>query len=138
MTALFQVRDGLKAALETIDGLNVVDYVPDNVVSYPTAIIYPPTFTDYGDAISDGGSITVTFLVIVLAPSAIDRQQLDLYDLLDKTGPTSIFQAVMADRTLGGLAVDCWVVNAADPLDRGRIAETFVYQRAITIQAIVS
>lgn len=138
MTTLFQVRDGLEAQLETIPGLNVQDYVPDAVLSYPTAFIYPPTFADYGDAISDGGSITVNFVVMLLVPAGIDRQQLDLYDLLDKTGPTSVYAAVMADRTLGGLNVDCRVVNAIDPLDRGKMADTTVYQRAINIQVIVS
>jgi hypothetical protein len=44
----------------------------------------------------------------------------------------------MTDRTLGGLNVDCRVVDAVDPLDRGVMASSQVYQRAVTVQAIVN
>lgn len=137
MTSLAQVRDGIEARLETITGLNVTDYVPDDVASFPAAFISPPVNADYSDDFGDG-SFTVTFVVMLLVPATHDRQQLGLYDLLDRTGPSSIYAAIMADRKLGGLNVDCRVVDAADPLDRGQMASTQIYQRAITIQAIVS
>jgi hypothetical protein len=137
VTTLAAVRDGLKTRLKTIPGLNVTEYVPDDVPALPAAFIYPPTNADYRDDLGTG-SFTVTIVVMLLAPAVIDRQQLSLYDLLDRTGPKSVFAAVHADRTLGGLSVDCRVVDAVDPLDRGLMASTQVYQRAVTIQAIVS
>lgn len=135
VTTLVETRDGLKDKIDTIYGLQVYTYIPENT-GYPAAIIYPPTFADYSDAVG-GGTITVTFVVMLLVQATIDRQQLGLYDLLDRTGPSSVYAAVMADRTLGGLNVDCRVVDAVDPLDRGQMALTNVYQRAITIEAIV-
>jgi hypothetical protein len=137
MTTLAEVRDGLEARLDTISGLRVYDYVTDHAF-YPAAVIFPPTNTDYSDDLGGGGSVTVTFIVMLMVPSTFDRQQLDLYDLLDKTGPSSVYAAIMADRTLGGLTVDCRVTDAVDPLDRGQMASTQVYQRAVTIQAIVT
>lgn len=137
MTTLAQVRDGLEARLSMIAGLRVFDYVPDDVAGYPAAVIFPPINTDYSDDFGSG-SFTVTFIVMLFVPSNIDRKQLDLYALLDRTGTSSIYAAVETDRTLGGLAVDCRVVDAADPLDRGQMAGTQVFQRAVMIQAIVS
>lgn len=137
MTTLAQVRDGLVARLSTIDGLRVVAYVPDDVPGYPTAVVFPPVNADYSDDLGSG-SFTVTFVVMLFVAANIDRKQLDLYDLLDRTGSSSVFAALEADRTLGGLNVDCRAVDAADPLDRGQMAATQVFQRAVTVQAIVS
>jgi hypothetical protein len=137
MTTLTEVRDGLEARLSTIDGLQVIPYVPDDLPGYPAAVIFPPVNASYEDALSDG-SLTVEIIVLLFVPSNIDRKQLDLYDLLDRTGSSSIFAAIEADRTLGGLALDCRVTGALDPLDRAVMASTQVYQRAVTVQAIVS
>jgi hypothetical protein len=137
MTTLAQVRDGIAGRLETINGLRVVPYIPDDVPGYPAAVIFPPVNADYSDAIYDGSG-TYTFIVMLFVPAAIDRHQLDLYDLLDATGASSVYAAVEADRTLGGLTVDCRVMSANDPLARGQMASTQVYQRAVTVQAIVS
>ncbi|MGH9252076.1 MAG: hypothetical protein ACRD0W_21545 [Acidimicrobiales bacterium] len=137
MTTLAEVRDGLAVRLNTIDGLRVVDYVPDDVPGYPSAVIFPPVGADYRD--DQGlGSFTVELLVMLMVPATIDRKQRDLYALLDRTGPSSVFAAVEADRTLGGLDVDCRVMSATDPLDRGQMASTQIFQRAVTVQAIVS
>lgn len=137
MTTLAQVRDGIEIRLKTIAGLRVVDYVPDDVPGTPAAIIYPPVNADYRDDLGLGG-FTVEFVILLMVPSDIDRKQLDLYALLDRTGPSSVFAAIETDRTLGGLSVDCRVVSAADPLERGQMAATQVFQRAVTVQAIVS
>lgn len=137
MTTLAEVRDGLETRLNTIAGLRVYDYVPDNVGGYPAALVFPPTNTDYSDDL-DLGSFTVQFVILLLVPSNIDRKQLDLYDLMDREGPSSVFAAINADRKLGGLDVDARVVSAADPLDRGQMASTQIYQRAVTVQVIIS
>ena len=137
MTTLAQVRDGLKARLDTIVGLRVTDYIPDDVGGYPAAMIFPPTNTDYSDDLGYG-SFTVEFVVLLLVPAAVDRRQLGLYDLLDRTGSSSVFAAVEADRSLGGLNVDARVTAAADPLDRGQMAGTQVFQRAVSVSVIVS
>jgi hypothetical protein len=137
VTTLAQVRDGIVARLETINGLRVVPYVPDDVPGYPAAVVFPPVNADFSDAIGYG-STTYTFIVMLFVPASVDRLQLDLYALLDATGPSSVFAVFEADRTLGGLPVDCRVDSASDPLARGQMASTQVYQRAVTVQAIVS
>lgn len=137
MTTLAQVRDGLETRLKTIAGLRVVDYVPDDVAGYPTALIFPPTNADYSDDFGAGG-FTVELVIMLLVPASIDRKQLDLYALLDRSGASSIYAAVEADRSLGGLNVDARVIGAADPLDRSRMAGTNVFQRAVTVSVIVS
>ena len=136
MTTLDQVRDGLETRLKTISGLRVYDYRPDNV-DYPAAVIFPPINADYRDD-QGMGSFSVQFIVMLMVPSAIDRKQLDLYVFLDRTGSSSIFAAVEADRTLGGLSVDCRVSSALDPLDMAVMASTSVYQRAVLIDVIIS
>lgn len=137
MTTLAEVRDGLEARLDTIDGLRVTGYVPDDLGGYPAAVIFPPTNTDYSDD-HGMGSFTVEIVVMLLVPANIDRKQLDLYALLDRTGSSSVYAAVEADRTLGGLDVDARVRDAADPLDRAQMAGTQVFQRAVVVSVIVS
>ena len=136
MTTLDQVRDGLEIRLKTISGLRVYDYRPDDV-NYPAAVIFPPINADYRDD-QGMGSWSVQFIVMLMVPSAIDRKQLDLYAFLDRTGSSSIFAAIEADRTLGGLSVDCRVSSALDPLDMAVMAGTSVYQRAVLVDVIIS
>jgi hypothetical protein len=136
MTTLAEVRDGLETRLETISGLRVYDYVPDDVL-YPAAVIFPPTHASYRNDMGFGG-YTTQFVILLLVSAAIDRQQLDLYALLDRTGPSSIFAAIEADRTLGGLSVDARVVSAQDALNLGEMAGTRVYQRAVTVETLIS
>jgi hypothetical protein len=137
MTTLAEVRDGIVARLETINGLRVVAYVPDDVPGYPAAVVFPPVAASYHNDLGFR-SYTVEFVVLLMVPANIDRKQLDLYDLMDRTGAGSVFAAIEGSRNLGGLEVDCQVTAAADPLDRNQMASTQVYQRAITVQAIVS
>lgn len=137
MTTLAQVRDGLAARLDTITGLRVTGYLPDDVGGYPAALIFPPTNADYSDDLGSG-SFTVQFVVMLLVDAASARHQDTLYELLDRTGTRSVFAAVEADRSLGGLNVDARVVDAVEPLDRGQMAGTQVFQRAVTVSVIVS
>jgi len=110
VTTPAETRDGLEARLRTIDGLRVVPYVPDDVGGYPAAVVFPPTNADYRDD-QGMGSFTVEFIVILFVPATVDRQQLGFYELLDRTGSSSVFAAIEADRTLGGLDVDARVAS---------------------------
>jgi len=136
MTTLAQVRDGIEARLDTIDGLRVYDYIPGDV-NYPAAAIFPPVHNDYRDD-QGFGSHTTRWVVMLFVPAVVDRQQLDLYDLLDRTGTKSIFAAIEADRKLGGLDVDARVMSAADPLDLGEMAGAKTYQRAVIVEVVIS
>lgn len=136
MTTLAEVRDGLKDRLDTIYGLQVYTYVPENT-GYPAAIIFPPTAISYRGDLS-ARSFVVQFAVMLMVPATIARQQLGLYDLIDREGPSSVFAAVDADRKLGGLNVDAHVVSAQDPLDMSQMAGTKIYQRALIVEVYVS
>ena len=138
MTTLTQVLTGLEDRLDTIAGLQVVPYVPDDLGGYPAAVVFPPTTAVYEDSLGGEGSTTYEFVVMLFVPANIDRKQLDLYDLLDAGDTSSVYRTLEADRTLGGLTVDCRVVNASDPLDRSQMASTQVFQRAVLVQVIVS
>ena len=138
MTTLTQVLTGLEDRLDTIAGLQVVPYVPDDLGGYPAAVVFPPTTAVYEDSLGGEGSTTYEFVVMLFVPANIDRKQLDLYDLLDAGDTSSEYRTLEADRTLGGLTVDCRVVNASDPLDRSQMASTQVFQRAVLVQVIVS
>ena len=136
MTTLTQVRDGLEARLDTIDGLRVVPYVPDVLPGYPAAVVFPPVDVDPPNDLASG-SFTALFVVLLFVPANVDRKQLDLYDLLDR-GPGSVFAAIAADRKLGGLDVMVGNMAATDPLDRALMASTQVYQRAISVPVFIS
>jgi len=136
MTTLAQVRDGLEARLDTIDGLRVVPYVPDVLPGYPAAVVFPPVDVDPPNDLASG-SFTALFVVLLFVPANVDRKQLDLYDLLDR-GPGSVFAAIAADRKLGGLDVMVGNMAATDPLDRALMASTQVYQRAISVPVFIS
>src|SRR5678816_746112 len=136
MTTLAEVRDGLETRLNTISGLRVYDYVPDNAF-YPAAVVFPPTIIDYRSDLSIR-SFVVRFVIMLMVPATIDRQQLDLYALIDRTGSGSVFAAIEADRKLGGLNVDARVLSAQDPLDLNELAGSKVYQRAVTVEVYVS
>jgi hypothetical protein len=136
MTTLAEVRDGIVARLETINGLRVVAYVPDDVPGYPAAVVFPPVDINPPNDLASG-SFTALFVVMLFVPANIDRKQLDLYDLLDR-GPGSVFAAIAADRTLGGLDVTVGNMSASDPLDRSLMASTQVYQRVVSVPVYVS
>lgn len=135
MTTLAQVRDGIETRLKTINGLRVYSFVPGDV-QYPAAIIHPPTTTDYRDDLDLGG-MSATFTISLLIPANVDRKQLDLYKLLERTGVGSVFAAIEADRKLGFVDVDARVVSATDPLEQAEMATTKVYVRAVTVNVFL-
>ena len=97
-------RAGLRARLETIPGLRVLDHPPDAVNELPAAVVSldsrEPPRTLGGRGFE--GRMRVTLLVASAsareARAALDR-------LLDPSGPQSVEAAVDGDNTWGG-AVD--------------------------------
>ena len=130
MTTLAQVRDGLEARLKTIAGLRVYDHVPDDI-NPPAAVVLPPIIPDYREDLGNG-SVTATFPVLLLVTSILARQQLDLYEFLERTGPRSVFAVIESDRTLGGLDVDAHVIGA-DDFDISQFGLANYYARALNV-----
>lgn len=134
MTTLAQVRDGLEARLKTIDGLRVYNLIPDDAF-YPAALI-ELTDIEYTSLEIDASRRAV-FSIFLLVPRTVDRLQLDLYDLIDN-GPGSVFAAILADRTLGGLNVNASPLSGSVALDTSQIGLTNLYGRTITVNVFVS
>lgn len=107
MASLADLRDGLATRIGTVSGLRVTAWQPD-AVRPPIAFVLPDTI-EY-DLNANRGADTTTFLVTVLVGRADDRaaqRNLDGYIF----GAGSIKAAIEADRTLGGAANTCRVVE---------------------------
>lgn len=106
-----QVKDGLKARIETISGLRAFDYQPDQV-NPPFAFPTLDTITYHQTGMSSGG-VVMNFTVTLIVNRAVERtaqDQLDKYMSWD--GAQSLRAAIEADRTLGGVCDDLIVTNA--------------------------
>lgn len=105
------LRDGLRENLKAIDGIQVSRYflvqpTPPGIHILPPAVEYHGAF--------HGGLTTYTFTVqafVQLTESVASQVFLD--ELLDETGPRSVPAALEADPTLGGVAQDVVVREAA-------------------------
>ncbi len=109
---LFAVREGLKLALQEVEGLRVFDYVPDTV-SPPAAIVeFPETWT-FDKAMGRG--LDECFIpVLILVSRATDRAgNRGIEDYLS-TGHKSIKAAIEADKTLDGACASLRVTEARD------------------------
>ena len=108
-----QVKDGLKAAIQTISGLRAFDYQPDQVnppFAWPTLdeIRYHQTGFAAGGVVMD---FTIT-LVVQRVSERVAQDALDQY--MAWTGTKSLRAAIEADRTLGGVCEDLIVGSAGN------------------------
>ena len=109
-TTILQIMDGLETRLATIDGLRISEVSPGQV-NPPQAIVGVPAIPEYRTTMGRG-SYTVACTVIVLTSSTEDRVgQRMLAEFAAPTGARSIAAAIEGDRTLGGVASECWVSN---------------------------
>ena len=108
-----QVKDGLKARIETISGLRAFDYQPDQVnppFAWPTLdeIRYHQTGMSSGGVVMD---FTIT-LVVQRVSERVAQDALDNY--MSWSGVKSLRAAIEADRTLGGVCDDLIVGSAGN------------------------
>lgn len=105
-----QVMLGIESRLATIAGLRVTEYVPDQV-NPPQAFVGVPAVTEYRSTYGRG-YFTMEPTVTVLVSKNLDKQgQLKLASYANVTGASSIVAAIEADRTLGGMVDECWVLS---------------------------
>lgn len=102
------IRDGLKARLETIQGLRASDVIPEQITP-PIAVISVGTI-DYAQSFSSAGLTAYNFVVTVFVsrPSSRTGQNL-LDDYMEPSGATSVKEALEAVPGLSGNAQDVFV-----------------------------
>lgn len=102
------MRDGLEANLQTIDGLRANAEIPDNP-NPPVAIVALDN-VDYDQAFQNG-LVLYRFRVDVIVSRASDRWAQRRLDEYTSTGSSSVKAAIESDKTLGGSAFDVRVVQ---------------------------
>lgn len=108
MATVTQIVDGVETRLKTILGLNVTDYVPEQV-NPPQAFVDVPGIPDYRKSFSPTGLRTIDLTVTILVSAAYVGHQKLLLPYIDKTGSQSVYAAIEADKTLGLTNVECLV-----------------------------
>ena len=109
MTTLAEVMDGLSSRIGTIDGLS--EFTPGGSAVFPAFLVPPPSIPDYRDDLGNGG-YTAFFRIPVLVSQNYSTNYRTLVPFIDPRSPTSVFAAIEADRTLGGLNVDALATGA--------------------------
>lgn len=101
MASLKTIRDGLKTALDTIDGLIPYDTVPGSIIT-PCAIVQPENI-EY--QVAQGGATVASWemAITVLVQAAVEATAQDAVDdYISPTGTSSVPAAIAADQDLGG------------------------------------
>lgn len=104
-----QIRAGLATQLRTIDGLQVYEYPPGDIVT-PAALIRRRN-TNY-DVTFDGADDTTWGLTVFVPFSNTDVGAASLDDYVSTSGDESISAAIQTDPTLGGVVDYSRVVSA--------------------------
>lgn len=113
---LVDIRAGLKAVLDGVDGVRGYDYTPGQLVtssSGATAVVVmapqSAAYVEYLEASSGGQVLVYVELRVYVQLVDLASAQKRLDELLSAgTGQArSLFDAVRADRTLGGTVMDC-------------------------------
>ena len=104
------VRTGIGAALDTITGLRVFDYVPDSLS--PPAAVVEPLEVDYDEAMQRGLDFYRAFILVIVGRMS-DRSSQDRLDAyVAGSGASSVKAALESNRTLGGACSTLQVTSA--------------------------
>jgi hypothetical protein len=111
MASLSELRAALAEQLTTMTSLQGIYTDEPGQVSPPAAVIRlgSPAIT-YSTSVA-GGSHDYNFTVLVLVGNATTVSQEALDGYLDPSGPDSVYAAVDADPTLGGVADSAMVTT---------------------------
>lgn len=124
MASSTDIRNGLKARLDTISGLRTHAFVVGDIAP-PAAVIIPGDPSRKGvfaidfDATMGRGSDDYIFTVLLLVSNKVERvsqEALDAY--LEGSGATSVKAAIEGEKTLGGV---CHFANVVGVRDYGLV-----------------
>lgn len=105
MSTFTQVRSGLATRLNTGIGIAAPAQIPSTPT--PPCALVIPALNEFQQQFDPTGPRWHNFTIKVLAGKVGDSgSQLLLDSYLDTTGSKSVYAALMADRTLGGVAID--------------------------------
>lgn len=129
-----QIMLGIEARLATISGLRTSEIDPDQI-NPPVAIVGVPEIPRYHGTMGMG-RFEIDPTVTVLVSATLDRVgQLQLAGYANPTGATSIRAAIEADKTLGGVVDDCFVISFR-PLGRTEVGALGYYGGIFALRAI--
>jgi len=115
VSTLTEIVDALVSRIKSIPDLdqNVLNVVR-RPVSYPAAIVVPPTIPDYGLALDGAGGQFVLPVLLLVGVTEAEQQQ-NLFPFLDWSGSSSIHAALQDQRDLGLGDVDAHVDSVVNP-----------------------
>lgn len=113
MTTITAVRTALAAQISAqVAGLRAIATVPPQV-SPPAAVVRPARDSVIEYKMTFDGAADMFFEVVLLVATGSDRTgQADLDAYLSPTSSSSVYLAVQADPTLGGVVASAEVVRA--------------------------
>lgn len=110
MATIHDIILGIETRLDTISGLRVSEFIPDQI-NPPQAFPGPPNISEYYTTFRRG-LFTINPIVTLLVSAAYDRTgQVNLTKYMDVSGAMSIPAAIEGDRTLGGTVDECYVAS---------------------------
>lgn len=132
MASLTSLRRGLKSALNTIDGLNVYETVP-NSPQMPAAVL-ELVGTEHDQTLGSNSThdLAIYRFEAVLAVSmagGIPNAQTQMDTYVVGTGSKSIRAALAADRTLGGACHSLFFGAWNRPSDEDMAGQSYYVQR---------
>lgn len=107
-----EVSEAIRTALKNIQGLRVVEYIPDSL-NPPMATVGADTVTYHG-AFGAGNPVYQFTVAVVVARSSERMAQKRLDDFLSYDGALSIRAALEADPTLCDTVQACQVVSGGN------------------------
>lgn len=108
------VFGGVVTRLSTIPGLRVYATRPFTID--PPAAVLSLEEIKYDTSMGTGdGTDDIIMLAHIFTQMGSDRGETQLYDYMEKTGPESVWAAIDADDSLGGVAHYASVVNVRAP-----------------------
>jgi len=135
MTELLHVMDGLSAQIGSRCGLN--EFTVGGSAIFPAFLVPPPAIPDYRDDLGNGG-YAAQFRISVFVSRNYGENDRQLVSFIDPRSPTSVFQAVEADRTLGGLDVDALVTGAPEDMSPDDVAGYGAWGQIVAITVMIT
>lgn len=133
MTGLAEVGGNLAVQLQNRCGLGA--YVPGQAPPFPALFVPPPAIPEPPDDLAFANFTAVYEVFVLVAPEPVQLPV--LMSFIDPRSDKSIWQAVQADRTLGGLDVDAHVA-ATRGLSAEEAAGYDAWGQSVTVIVFVS